>query len=121
MKKSILVVDDHDGIRKAMGILLSDEFPKYKIILASNVEDAIKKAKPELKNIELICTDGELGSSELDSGWHLAEQLRKKGYKKRIIYIAMTPLPDKYSQLFDEILPKGDPEQVINILKKYLN
>ena len=116
--RDILYCEDDRCIRDAVASTLRDNFASYGLILADDIESATRKV-PSIEQLALVITDGNLQLD--DTGWDLAEQLRKNGYTGPVVYLGAANIPEDKRGLFNSILTKPvDPNELVATLKKYI-
>lgn len=81
----LLVDDDEDG-RYLLAKLLQKHFPRARLVLTSNAEDALRAVETE--EFEAIITDNGLATM---SGMDLILELRQRGYGRPVIMVSMNP------------------------------
>ncbi|MBN1637797.1 MAG: hypothetical protein JW866_02435 [Ignavibacteriales bacterium] len=124
--KIILYVEDNFGMRKRAITELNNAFPGYKIIGAKSHPEAIDKIGHCIKDLFLVCTDGELErimvnkSPQRTFGWDLIKDLKGRGYKGPVIYTGAARIPDGCHYLFDEISERKNGVELISRISRYM-
>lgn len=120
MKKKILIVDDHDGFRKAVKAFLEQQKINLEIFEADSEETAVKVALKEKPAIVLL----ELQLPKMN-GIKTSKRIKEVSPASRIIIVS-TFDADKFQKSFmtehiDEVMGKSEfDRKLVKILKKYL-
>ena len=118
-KKIILYVEDCVPVIDLAEDRITKNFPTYKFLNVESkcsLDHMIEEGKLDLKDITLICMDGNLGDN-CPEGWEIAQVLRGKGFENPILYISDWDLPEGKAELFNEI---GLEKIPIDTIRKYL-
>lgn len=118
--KTILYVEDEATTCRMAEYYLEKAFPDYNLVVCgarSVVDERLKRAGVNLKDIAIVCTDGELCSS---FGWEVVEDLRKKGYQGPALYTSTTTIPIEKRGLYAELNVEKVGKGLIETIRRYI-
>ncbi len=126
MKRKVLVIDDDLDIQEAMKIILEKE--GLEVVQAEDGQEGVQKAIDEQPDLILL----DVMMNYQDEGFQTAYQIRSNPQLKHIPIVMITSVSKVTGFEFnkekdEEFLPVEDfiekpvnPEQLINIVRKYL-
>ncbi|MCK5580211.1 MAG: response regulator [Candidatus Omnitrophica bacterium] len=80
-KKQVLVIDDEEGIRESLKLILADEFP---MILTNDGEQGLDCLANNHQNIGIVLLDIKMPN---DNGLHVLEEIKTKYPDLKVIII----------------------------------
>lgn len=120
MKKTVLIVDDHDGFRRAVKAFLEQQKINLEIFEADSERSAVKMAAKEKPAIVLL----ELQLPKMN-GIKTSKLIKEVSPASKIVIVSMFDA-EKFQKNFmaehiDEVVGKSEfDRKLVRILKKYL-
>lgn len=115
----ILILDDHEVVRKGIILALECEIPDANVQEASTIEEALEVLKRQ-KEIEILLIDINLAGK---NGLDIIEQAREQGYERKIVVLTSSSRKGDYLRARDlgvqgYILKDSNIEEITYALKQ---
>lgn len=107
--KRLLLVEDDPCQAKIMAQALTAFLPAVEVDLAHTAEEALSLGR-DGGPYHVVLTDGDLGGTT--AGWHVAAELRQRGYGGMMVYLGESELPEDSFEPYNAVTCKGGFEFV---------